>query len=547
MKTRNAKRMMLAACIGVMTAAGSGIIAQSAEAAALCVGTASGCYSTIQAAVDAAHGGDSIAIGPGTYAGGVTIDVSVRLAGAGPATRISGGGPVVTIGSATSTPTVTIANVTITGGVTTTDPQSPRCGPDVPTCGPGYTTATALGGGVEAFPGTRVTILNSIVTANRAVPATSVPSVKAICPGNVPCPASFGDAAGIDDWGTMTLIGTVVSDNHAAANQSDGGGIAVEAGASLSLQASAVTGNSASAAPPAGRFAAGGGIYVDSGGTLAIDGSRIDGNTASIANTLPSPYPQQDGATDQENAFTGGVYLSDGSAATIRGSELDENSVLVNTPLGQAFGADAALCACGNVPLTVQGSRIEGNRLTVTALSSDANGPSGPGTMEADANATIANVRIAGNATTVTSPNHDAAAIAAVGFFFGGTVPPTIANSAIIGNISSAIAPSGTATIQGAGLTNNGPLVLTNVTVSGNRGVADGQHGSAQGAGIWNGILFGGPTSPLTLRNSIVTGNVLSGSPGITLQGAGIYTPGFPPTLANTVVARNTPDQCFGC
>ena len=258
--------MMLAACIGVMTAAGSGIIAQSAEAAALCVGTASGCYSTIQAAVDAAHGGDSIAIGPGTYAGGVTIDVSVRLAGAGPATRISGGGPVVTIGSATSKPTVTIANVTITGGVTTTDPQSPRCGPDVPTCGPGYTTATALGGGVEAFPGTKVTILNSIVTANRAVPATSVPSVKAICPGNVPCPASFGDAAGINDWGTMTLIGTIVSDNHAAANQSDGGGIAVEAGASLSLRASAVTGNSASAAPPTGRFAAGGGVYVDSGG-----------------------------------------------------------------------------------------------------------------------------------------------------------------------------------------------------------------------------------------------------------------------------------------
>ncbi len=31
------------------------------------------------------------------------------------------------------------------------------------------------------------------------------------------------------------------------------------------------------------------------------------------------------------------------------------------------------------------------------------------------------------------------------------------------------------------------------------------------------------------------------------LQGAGIYTPGFPVTLTNTLVAHNCPDQCFGC
>jgi hypothetical protein len=96
-----------------------------------------------------------------------------------------------------------------------------------------------------------------------------------------------------------------------------------------------------------------------------------------IANTLPSPYPEQDGATDNENAFTGGVFLADGSTAAIRNSKVDRNSVIVNTPLGQAFGADAALCACGNVPLSLQNSLIEGNSVTVNALSSDANGPSG--------------------------------------------------------------------------------------------------------------------------------------------------------------------------
>jgi hypothetical protein len=93
----------------------------------------------------------------------------------------------------------------------------------------------------------------------------------------------------------------------------------------------------------------------------------------------------------------------------------------------------------------------------------------------------------------VNSPDQDAAAVGAVGLFFGGTVTPTITNSTITGNTATANAPNGTATVQGAGLTNNGPLVLTNVAVTSNNGVANGQNGSAQGAGIWNGVLFGRP------------------------------------------------------
>src|SRR5262249_26658484 len=170
----------------------------------LCVGTGNGCYSSLQAAVDAAGDGATIQVRAGTWAGGVTLTKNLTLRGAGDAV-VSGGGPVLTIGSAVDTPTVQISNLTFSGGVSHDNPQAPGCGPDVPSCGPGYPTATALGGGIEAFPGTSVTISNSVVTANVASPATSVPSVRAVCPGNVPCPASFGDAAGIDNWGTMTL------------------------------------------------------------------------------------------------------------------------------------------------------------------------------------------------------------------------------------------------------------------------------------------------------------------------------------------------------
>jgi hypothetical protein len=513
----------------------------------LCVG-GQHCYATIQAAVNAAEPGATIRIGPGRFAGGITIDRSVNPVGVtASATRVSGGGPVLTIGSASAAPTVTLSDLTIIGGDTSSDPQAPRCGPDLTTCGAGYTGVTALGGGIEAFPRTDVTIRNSVITGNRAVPHGSVPSVVAMCPGGVDCPASFGDAAGIDDWGSMQLIGTAVTNNHAAADQSDGGGIVVESGASLSLADSSVTGNSATAAAPTGRLAAGGGIFVDGGGSLTINGSSIDANTSSVANSIPTPYPESDDGTDQENAQPGGIFLADGSTATIRNSTLDRNTVAVDTPLGQAFGADAALCACGDVPLTIANTQIDGNTLTVHTLSSDANGPSGPAAFEADANATITNTRVAGNSVSVTATTGDAAAVGAVGFFFGGTLPPTMTNSQIVGNRSSADAPDGTATVDGSGISNNGPLVLTDDRLSANTGSAHGQSGSAQGGGIWNGLLFGGPTSPLTLQDTAVTGNSLTGSPGVTLEGAGIYTVGFPTTLTDTIVSSNVPDQCDGC
>src|SRR5262249_23951604 len=202
---------------------------------------------------------------------------------------------------------------------------------------------------------------------------------------------------------------------------------------------------------------------------------------------LPSPYPQQAGATDSENAFTGGVFLADGSTAAISYSQLDGNSVQVNTPLGQAFGADAAVCACRDAPLTIQNSKIEGNSVRVHALPSDANGPSG-GAIEADANAALTNVRIAGNTITVSSPSQDAAAVGAVGLFFGGTVTPTITNTTITGNTATANAPNGTATVQGAGITNNGPLDLTNVAVSGNPAIANADNGFAQHARTYTGV-----------------------------------------------------------
>jgi hypothetical protein len=370
-------------------------------------------------------------------------------------------------------------------------------------------------------------------------------SVKATC-ATGPCVAAFGDAAGIDVWGSMTLIDSTVSDNHASSPaQSNGGGIAVHSGASLSLHGSRVTGNSAAATAPSGRFVSGGGIFVNGGATLTVDDSSIDDNASLLSSSLASPYPIQDGNSDSSSSIGGGVFLSDGATAVIRNSTIDGNTASVDTPFNQSFGSTAALCACGDVALTIDGSRIEGNELTVEAAATDL-GPAGPATLESDANGTsITNTRIDGNIGTVTTSGANGGLIGAVAFFPGSGAPTKLVNSSISNNAMTANARNGAAEIAGAGLFNNGPLVIQSSTVSRNRGVANGPSGFATGGGIVNGF-FGGP-APLSLRDSRITNNVLSGSAGIALSGGGIYTVGFPVTLTNTVVAHNTPDDCEGC
>ncbi len=519
--------------------------ATSASAATLTVCHVGCAYTQIAPAIAAASNGDTVNVAAGTYSGGFTIDQNLTLDGAGAQkTIIRGGGPVVTVGSATSTPTVTVSNLTITGGITSTDPESPRCGPDLVTCGPGYTTATALGGGIESFPGTTVTIVHSVITGNQAVPSLTVMSVVALCAAATYCQTSEGAGGGIDDWGTMTVIASAVTDNSVRGVQADGGGITVESNASFSLQASTVTGNSATAPSPDGRFANGGGVFVASGGSLAVDNTTIDANSASLSNSIPTPYPEQGGSTDQESSSGGGVNLTGTATAAVTNSELDGNSISVNTPLGQAYGADPAFAAGG--PLTLQNVRVEDNDLTVNVFSSDANGASGPSAFEADSSATITGLEVLGNHMTITTPNSDAAAAGAVGLF-AGSVPMTMSNSIVADNTSTANAPNGMATVEGAGIVNDSDTVLTNVAVLANRAEANGQSGFAQGGGIWNGSIFGGPTPSLSLNESSVIGNTLSGTHGVTLQGAGIYTEGSLTTLTRSIVAFNEPDQCYGC
>ena len=103
--------------------------------------------------------------------------------------------------------------------------------------------------------------------------------------------------------------------------------------------------------------------------------------------------------------------------------------------------------------------------------------------------------------------------------------------------------------VSGVGLLNNGRLTVSGSAITGNRGVVLGAHGVAQGGGIWNGQLFGGSTSSLSLVDSLVADNALAGGAKASLQGGGIWNQGggdFTVTLSNAPVRHNTPDQTFG-
>ncbi|HEY3613778.1 MAG TPA: hypothetical protein VGK92_08735, partial [Gaiellales bacterium] len=191
-------------------AAGATSVAQASAHAAhsgntLCVQHAKPhCYTSLQAAVDAAVDGDTIKLGPGTFAGGVTITKSISLVGTRPgATVVRGGGPVLTIGAAhaAAEPTVSIARVTITGGETQGGPVATGGGIAIPP-------------GADDAPGATVSLSDVVVSGNRVEPTqTSDSPSGVICPGGVDCPFAAAFGGGIFNTGALTIPDSKISDN----------------------------------------------------------------------------------------------------------------------------------------------------------------------------------------------------------------------------------------------------------------------------------------------------------------------------------------------
>lgn len=506
----------------------------------------SGCaFTHIAPAIAAATSGDTVTVARGTYHGGFAIDKDLTLRGAGALeTTIRGGGPVITVGKAgaTTEPTVSIRDVTITGGATHAS------------LGQAY---TALGGGVWVPPaaslgaGATVTITRSVITHNIAAPATSI-DAGLPCGPSGECRFAHAGGGGIASWGTVTLHETTVSHNEAAGaftSDADGAGIYIPQGA-LTVEHSVVTGNRAIAAPPDGRFAEGGGIMVDTSFsptgtscTLVVRNSVVSNNRATLTSTLPS---FAGGAVIQMSANAGGIHVGDDIPTTVTNTAIDDNSTTATDPEGEASAIDGGVNV-GDSPLVMRNTQVDGNRSKTTSATTTDVGATGDA-IELDGPGTISDTRIVGNRSTSVSPGGAAAAAGALGVFnFNGDPKLVVVrNSVITGNVTEARTATGSATVLGGGVFNNSLLLMRSVRVSGNVGRAHGPNGAAQGGGIWNGVDVSGPPVQLTLKNTRVTRNLLTGSSGISLQGGGLFTTS-PVTLTNTRIARNRPDQCIGC
>lgn len=485
----------------------------------------------------------------------------MHLLGAGPgATIIRGGGSVLTIGAfgALREPTVLISGVTITGGVARSSPES------VPFTG--KAGVWAAGGGIEIPPGAHhtagatVTISGSVITGNYADPRATVPS-GFTCPGHFPkgqCPFAPAWGGGIDTWGHLTLAHSAVTGNGVGAvaglpgivSDADGAGIYSRQG-SLTLISTDVSDNDAIATAPDGRYAEGAAIFAGypgfgpNGGSdvLTVRNSVIAGNTA----RLTSDFPRYFGGKFQDPAAnSGGLVDGSGvSSTTIASTQVTDNTAIAEDLSGEPSAIDAAMNV-SNGTLIMTSSVISGNRAITEASTSADVGPSGSA-LEADDGGTISNTLITGNYATMVSPHGAAAVNGAVGLF-GNTSLLTILDSTISDNTATATSTTGLASIQGAGIFNDGLLKLIGDYIAYNTGTATGPSGEAEGGGIWNGATFTGPPVRLTLQGTVVTRNSLTSSPGFTVRGGGLYTRSPATiTLRTSQIVYNIPDQCFGC
>jgi hypothetical protein len=494
--------------VAVVAAGVFGDAARDAAAATLCVGKQSGCFAQIQPALDAAHDGDTITIAAGTYAGGITIDKGVQVRGAGTAaTVIKGGGPVVTIFRAVASETLNVAidGVTITGGINNSQPGD----------------AVTFGGGVwiptsqldhPPFNGTgaTVSISNSVIDGNTVTSSSVIP------PGFCgPRACGFNDGGGIDNGGVLTLTRTRVTNNVAgsttllpsAASDAGSGGIDNRLASTLVLYSSVVSGNSAFVNSAIASSASSGGI--GSGGALDIEDSVVSGNSV----TYTGGFEFGDHV-----ALAGGIEVDQccetpHPTVTIRNTLVTSNTVNVldaNPNSGPAgFGGGIVAFA----PALLDHVSLSGNAVLVSGAGFT--GGDGGG-MEVDAPTTVRDSLVARNRVVVSGP----AAVVAFGggiAMFGGDL--TLERSNVVAN---AVSAAGTAA----------PLPF-------------GGNSIAYGGGISNGGS-GVPPATLTVSDSVVNANRLSGSPGILLQGGGIFTDSGI-TATRTTVAGNKPDDCDGC
>lgn len=328
-----------------------------------------------------------------------------------------------------------------------------------------------IGGGIAAFQGTTLVVVNSGIESNTL---------------------SSGFGGGVYATGaTVTLTGATVRSN--TGTTIGGAGLAVIENSVLTMAGGTVRDNVA----PGG---AGGGLFIRGSTASITDASFIDNDA-----TLAGGAIQAVGATqatlanvtvtgNHSETAGGGVSVVEQSSLTLSGSQFSANTT---------GGSGAAVWKAGTTTLVVTDSRFTGNS---AALQGGALQLGGTGS------ATLQRVTLSGNAAVTgggavtngsilliensTISGNTSGTMAAPasgqggGLFFASTGNSTIRNSTVSGN---------TATTHGGGISVTGVAAIQGVTIANNTG-------STFGAG-----LAANNNGNVTITNSLLAANTITG------------------------------------
>ena len=260
----------------------------------------SGCdYARVTEAIAAVDSGGTVQIRAGTYEGGVAIDKTLRLQGAGASQTIIGGGvPAVAVASGVQ---VTMQGLAVVGdsqgvvneGALTLQETAVR------------TTLNGYLGGAGILNTGTLTVRHSTISGSRATGIRT-------------------------DGGVVTVTDSVISHN-ATGSQLYGGGLAI-GGGSVTVSDSTISDNFAGV---------GGGIAT--GGILVVRGSTISGNTAFYCG---GGIATSGATTILDTLVTGNSALVFGGAGIARFSgelTLRDSTVTGNSGKGPDI-ADVVIC-----------------------------------------------------------------------------------------------------------------------------------------------------------------------------------------------------------
>ena len=339
---------------------------------------------------------------------------------------------------------------------------------------------------------------------------------------------------------TVRLTGN--SAEAIAGGSAQGGAVDVETGARVTVIDAVVSGNSVTAPSTVGAgggLARGGGIYIDSdAGDVAIASSTIADNTANASS--PSAIVGQSARFGM--AQGGGLWVDTTRNVALRDSRVTGNAAVadgVGAGAGGVVQGGGIRFTSGSGNLDILRSAINGNTASASA-GPDATGGDGGQVLGAGIRAST------DGAVTVTdsSINHNAGTAnggafirantlltlnaSGGGIFYVGHGALTLLRASVSGNTLSALSGPGRpgggingvgVRLDGGSLANPYEIALTSATLAGNAGVASG--GTAMFPGfVRGGGMLGNDTGSVTILNSTITGNSVSGVPAA--EGGGL-------------------------